>query len=100
MGMGNPFDVEVATNAVDSVGSSDAFNLIAAYGIGVVIGIVIGLLIWIGCIVACILIMKRKGRSAGLGFVFGFFLGWIGLIIVLCKKPVNNNKGYNYKPNY
>lgn len=60
----------------------------------------IGLLIWIGCLVASIIIMKRKGRSAGLGFVLGFFLGWIGLIIVLCMKSVNNNKGYNYKPNY
>ena len=89
MGIGNPFDVEIATNAVESVGSTDAFNLIAAYGIGAVVAIVIGLLIWIGCTVACILIMKRKGRSGGLGFVFGFFLGWIGLIIVLCKKSVN-----------
>lgn len=63
------------------------------------VAVVIGLLVWIGCIVASIIIMKRKGRSAGLGFVFGFFLGWIGLIIVLCKKKVDNNAKYYYKSN-
>lgn len=58
------------------------------FATGCLIAGIIGLLIWIGCLVASIIIMKRKGRSAGLGFVFGFFLGWIGLIIVLCMKPV------------
>lgn len=62
----------------------DLNTMMVAY----LIGCVIGLLIWIGCLVASIIIMKRKGRPAGLGFVFGFFLGWIGLIIVLCLKPV------------
>lgn len=78
--MGVPFQY-------DSVVSGD----IAYFGIIYLIACAIGLLVWIGCLVASIIIMKRKGRSAGLGFVFGFFLGWIGLIIVLCMKPVNNN---------
>lgn len=29
-------------------------------------------------------IMKSKGRSEGAGFALGFFLGAIGLLIVLC----------------
>ena len=35
---------------------------------------------------------KKKGRSAGWCFVWGFFLGLIGLIIVLClpKKPLKD----------
>ena len=58
-----------------------------ALAIGYLIACAIGFLVWIGCLVASIIIMKRKGRPAGLGFVFGFFLSWIGLIIVLCMKP-------------
>lgn len=88
MGISNPFEVEVVTNAVENMDSTGAFNLIAAYGIAAVIAIIIGAIVCIGCTVASIIIMKRKGRPAGLGFVFGFFLSWIGLIIVLCLKPV------------
>lgn len=79
----------------DSVVSGDIANLGMIY----LIACAIGLLVWIGCLVASIIIMKRKGRSAGLGFVFGFFLGWIGLIIVLCMKKVDNNTEYDYKSN-
>ena len=71
-----PFDSTVTTGDMNT------------FAIVYLIACAIGLLVWIGCIVASIIIMKRKGRSAGLGFVFGFFLGWIGLIIVLCLKPV------------
>lgn len=80
----------------DSVTTTGASNAIA---IAYLAACFIGLLVWIGCIVASIIIMKRKGRSAGLGFVLGFFLGWIGLIIVLCKKKVDNNAEYDYKSN-
>lgn len=82
-----PFETTVTTG--------DMNNLAIVY----LIACAVGFLVWIGCIVASIIIMKRKGRSAGLGFVFGFFLGWIGLIIVLCKKKVDNNAKYYYKSN-
>lgn len=75
---------------------SELFESVGGNGFAITGGLVIVwivvavfcLLLWIGLGVASALIMKHKGRSAGVGFVLGFFLGFIGLIIVLCKKPV------------
>lgn len=39
------------------------------------------------CIVLCARIWKRKGGSAGVGGLFGWLLGPIGVMVVLVAKP-------------
>lgn len=56
------------------------------------------LILWIACSVLCYAIMKSKGYpnekclAHGVG---GFFLGFIWIIVVLCKKPFHDFSYHN-----
>lgn len=52
-----------------------------------IISMVVSLGISIAVWVACTIIHKNKGYSAFGGFCWGFFLGLIGLLVVLLEKP-------------
>lgn len=42
---------------------------------------------WMFCMILCVIIGQRKNIGIGSSLLFGFLLGVIGVIIMLCMKP-------------
>jgi len=42
---------------------------------------------WIGCIIVSWIIGSEKNRAAD-GFILGVFLGFLGIIAIICMKPI------------
>ena len=51
------------------------------YACGYGVWVVVALLGWVAPVIVATIIGSKKGKG-GLGFVLGFFLSWIGVIII------------------
>jgi len=54
--------------------------------------IIISLLGWIVPLIACVIIGREKNRK---GFLWGFFLGFVGLIVLALLPPLENRSSIN-----
>ena len=64
-------------------------GIVAAVGITRLIFAVILMFVW-GFVAKSVVKSKGYPDNMNKGFWWGFFLGWIGLIVCACKKPFNN----------
>ena len=62
------------------------------------IGWIIAIIIWIGCGCLCEYLGNLKGQKGC--FLYGFLLGFIGIIIVLCLKDKSNEVNVGNNSNY